>query len=291
MSTTESAPFGVRSMSAPLRRVAVRRPTVSGDWTEANWSQAPDPVALERQHEEFVELLTELGVGVELLDSLPDQLDACYVRDPVVVLDAGTVVLRAAKPVRRREGKFLAADLERLGVPSAAVLTEPALADGGDLIWLDQDTMAVGRSYRTNQDGIRQLRELLSEQGTRVISYDLAHDQGPSRVLHLMSVISPIADDMAVVYTPLAPVALMEDLAERGVRVIEVPPEEYLTIGCNILAVRPGVLVMCDGNPETRRRLEAAGCEVHTYSSSEISVKGEGGPTCLTLPLLRGLPD
>jgi N-dimethylarginine dimethylaminohydrolase len=274
-------------MSAPLRRVAVRRPTVSGDWGEANWQQVPDPALLERQHEEFAELLTELGTTVELLDPLPDQLDACYVRDPVVLLDAGIVVLRCAKPVRRREGEFLAADLEAAGVPRAGALSEGAVADGGDLIWLDEQTMAVGRSYRTNPEGIRQLRGLLSEQGTTLISYDLAHDQGPSRVLHLMSVISPIADDMAVVYPPLAPVALIEDLAERGVRVIEVPHDEYLTIGCNILAIRPGVLVMCDGNPETRRRLEAAGCEVYTYAGSEISLKGEGGPTCLTLPLLR----
>jgi N-dimethylarginine dimethylaminohydrolase len=275
-------------MSAPLRRVAVRRPTVSGDWTKANWLEVPDPVVLARQHEAFVELLTELGTSVELLDSLPDQLDACYVRDPVVVLDAGAVVLRCAKPVRRREGEFLAADLEAVGVPRAGALGEHAVADGGDLIWLDQETMAVGRSYRTNEEGIRQLGGLLSEQRTRLVSYDLAHDQGPARVLHLMSVISPIADDMAAVYPPLAPVALMEDLAERGVRVIEVPHDEYLTLGCNILAVRPGVLVMCDGNPETRRRLESAGCEVHTYAGSEISLKGEGGPTCLTLPLLRG---
>jgi N-dimethylarginine dimethylaminohydrolase len=287
MSAIESAQFGVRSMSAPLRRVAVRRPALSGDWAEANWQQVPDPSTLERQHEGFVELVSKLGATVELLDPLPDQLDACYVRDPVLLLDEGIAVLRCAKPIRRREGEFLAADLEAAGVPRAGALSEPAVADGGDLIWLDQATMAVGRGYRTNPEGIKQLRGLLSKQGTRLISYDLAHDQGPSRVLHLMSVISPIADDMAVVYPPLAPVALMEDLAERGVRVIEVPHDEYLTLGCNVLAVRPGVVVMCDGNPETRRRLEAAGCEVHTYAGSEISMKGEGGPTCLTLPLLR----
>lgn len=274
-------------MSAPLRRVAVRRPALSGDWGTANWQEAPDPAALERQHEGFAQLLSELGASVELLDPLPDQLDACYVRDPVLLLDAGTFVLRCAKPVRRREGEFLAADLEAAGVPRAGAFTEPAVADGGDLIWLDEATMAVGRSYRTNQAGIEQLRDLLRDQGTNLISYDLAHDQGPDRVLHLMSVISPIADDMAVVYPPLAPVAMMEDLAARGVGVIEVPDDEYLTLGCNILAIRPGVLVMCEGNPETRRRLEAAGCEVHTYPGSEISVKGEGGPTCLTLPLLR----
>jgi N-dimethylarginine dimethylaminohydrolase len=287
MPAVESAPFGVRSMSAPLRRVAVRRPAASGDWSAANWRGVPAPAALERQHEKFVELLTDLGSAVELLDPLPGQLDACYVRDPVLLLDAGTLALRCAKPIRRREGEFLALDLKAMGVPRAGALGEPAVADGGDLIWLDEETMAVGRSYRTNQEGIQQLRDLLSEQGTHLISYDLAHDQGPSRVLHLMSVVSPIADDMAVLYPPLAPVAMMEDLAERGVRVIEVPHDDYLTLGCNILAVRPGVVVMCDGNSETRRRLEARGCEVHTYEGSEISLKGEGGPTCLTLPLLR----
>lgn len=275
-------------MSAPLRRVAVRRPTVSGDWTEADWQGRPDPVALERQHEAFVELLTELGSAVEVLDPLADQPDACYVRDPVLLLDAGTLVLRCGKPIRRGEGACLAADLEVVGIPVAAAMSEPAVADGGDLIWLDEETVVVGRSYRTSQEGIEQLRGLLREQGTQLVSYDLPHDQGPSRVLHLMSIISPIADDLAVVYPRLAPVGLMEELAERGVRVIDVPDEDYVTLGCNVLAVRPGVLVMCDDNVTTRRRLEAVGCEVHTYAGSEISLKGEGGPTCLTLPLLRG---
>jgi N-dimethylarginine dimethylaminohydrolase len=166
-------------------------------------------------------------------------------------------------------------------------MTEPGVSDGGDLIWLDDHTVAAGRGYRTNRDGTRQLHRLLKEQGVSLISYDLPHAQGPSRVLHLMSLISPIADDMAVVYPPLTPVALMEDLAERGIRVIDVPDAEYPSLGCNILAVRPGVLVMCEGNSLMRRTLESAGCEVHTYKGSEISIKGEGGPTCLTLPILR----
>jgi dimethylargininase len=281
------ARFGVRSMVAPLRRVLLRRPATSGDFAAANW-RLPDPVLLARQHEQLCQLLTDLGCEVETAAAVPDLVDATYVRDAGMVAGRGAVLFRMAKPVRAAEPELLGAALEAAGVPPVARLTGTARADGGDIIWLDENSLLVGRSYRTNAEGVRQLRDILAAEGVGVASVDMPHDQGPGHVLHLMSVISPVADDLAVVYPPLAPVPLMEELAARAVRIVPVPPEEYASMAGNVLPVRPGVVIMLDGNPQTRKALQAAGCEVHVYDGSEISLKGDGGPTCLTQPLLRG---
>jgi dimethylargininase len=277
---------GVRSMVTPLRRVLVRRPATSGDFAAADW-RPPDPVLLARQHELFCQLLTGLGCELELAAQLDGLVDATYVRDPGMVTGRGAILFQMVKPIRAGEPGLLGVALEAAGVPVVGELTGPARADGGDVIWLDDRSVLVGRSYRTNAEGVRQLREILAVEGVGVASTDMPHDRGPEHVLHLMSVISPVADDLAVVYPSLAPVPLMEELADRGVRVVPVPSAEYETMACNVLAVRPGVVVMLDGNPLTRKALEASGCEVHVYDGSEISVKGDGGPTCLTQPLLR----
>ncbi len=278
--------FGVRSMSAPLRRVLLRRPSVTGDFGAAAW-RTPDPGLLARQHEAFGQLLTDLGCEVEVAPAVDGLVDATYVRDPGLVTGAGAVLFQMAKPVRAAEPAQLGAALEACGVPVVARLTGTARADGGDFIWLDERTMVAGRSYRTNTEGLRQLTRVFAAEGTAVQPVDLPHDRGPGHVLHLMSLISPVADDLAVVYPPLAPVALMQTLAERGIQVVPVDGDEYQTMGCNVLAVEPRKVVVVDGNPRTRAALEAAGCEVHAYDGSEISLKGDGGPTCLTAPVWR----
>jgi len=281
------ARFGVRSMSAPLRRVLVRSPATTGDFAGADW-RAPDPELLARQHDQFCELLAGLGCDVEVAAAADEMVDATYVRDAGTVTGRGAVLFQLAKPARAAEPPLLGTAFEAAGVPVIAELTGPARADGGDIIWLDERTMLVGRSYRTNLAGVHQLREIMAAEDVVVGSADMPHDRGPEHVLHLMSVISPVADDLAVVYPPLAPVPLMEELAARRIRIIEVPADEYECMACNVLAVRPGVVVMLDGNPKTRAALAAAGCEVHVYDGSEISIKGDGGPTCLTAPILRG---
>ncbi len=278
--------FGVRSMVAPLRRVLVRRPATMGDFAGADW-RAPDPDLLGRQHDQFCQLLADLGSDVEVAAAADEMVDATYVRDPGMVTGRGAVLFQMVKPARAAEPPLLGTALEAAGVPVVAELSGLARADGGDIIWLDERTLLVGRSYRTNAAGVHQLREILAAEDVVVASADMPHDRGPEHVLHLMSVISPVADDVAVVYPPLAPVPLMEELAARNVRVIEVPAAEYETMACNVLAVRPGVVVMLDGNPQTRAALTRAGCEVHVYDGSEISLKGDGGPTCLTAPILR----
>jgi N-dimethylarginine dimethylaminohydrolase len=278
--------FGVTSMSAPLRRVLVRRPATSGDFAGAGW-RPPDPAALVRQHEAFCALLDGLGCEVVVAAAIDGLVDACFTYDPAFVTAAGAILLRSPKPIRTGEADAMAPDLEAAGVPVVARLYGGAHADGGDLCWLDERTLAAGRGYRTNAEAHRQLAEVLAGEGVELVRADLPHDRGAGHVLHLMSVLSPVADDLAVVYEPLAPVSLLEELDARGVRRIAVEAGEYETLASNVLAVRPGVVVVVDGNPRTRRALESAGCEVHPYDGSELSLKGDGGPTCLTRPLLR----
>jgi N-dimethylarginine dimethylaminohydrolase len=281
-----TAGFGVRSMSAPLRRVLLRRPSLTGDFAAADW-RVPDAGLLRSQHEAFGQLLTDLGCEVEVAPAIDGLVDATYVRDPGLVTGAGVVLFQMAKPVRETEPGHLGAALAAAGVPVAGRLAGAARADGGDFIWLDERTVLAGRSYRTNAEALRQLAQILAAEGVSLESADLPHHRGPAHVLHLISVISPVADDLALVYLPLAPVALMQTLAGRGIAVVPVPAEEFATMGPNVLAVGPRRVVMLNGNPKTRAVLEAAGCEVHGYDGSDISLKGDGGPTCLTAPIWR----
>jgi N-dimethylarginine dimethylaminohydrolase len=278
--------YGVTSMTAPLRRVLVRRPATSGDWEGAGW-RVPDPVALARQHEAFCALLAGLGPEVEVAGALDGQVDAVYMHDPLLVTARGGIPLNMRKPARRREPGHARDELERLGVPVLGMLPGDAYADAGDRFWLADDLMAIGLGYRTNRAGAAAVAALAAPEGVAVETYDLPHDQGPAHVLHLQSLVSAITDDLCVVYEPLAPVRLLDDLRASGRRWIAIDRESYDAMGCNILAVRPGVVVMVDGAPAVRRALEDEGVEVHVYDGSELSLKGDGGPTCLTAPLLR----
>jgi dimethylargininase len=270
-------------MVGTLRRVLVRRPPadVSG-WRELGWHAAPDPARLGAEHEAFCAILED--AGAEVLVGDPTTLDAIYAFDPALVGDGGAVLLRPGKEARRAEVDATAADLERACVPVAARLDEPALAEGGDFLWLDERTILAGRGYRTNSDGIRTLERLL---GVEMLVFDLPHLRGSSACLHLLSLLSALDDDLVVAYLPLMPVRLVQLLAERGIRVIEVPDDEFETMGPNVLALAPRVALALAGNHETRRRLERAGVDIAVYSGDELSRKGDGGPTCLTRPLLR----
>ena len=239
------------------------------------------------EHEAFCALLADAGAEVVAAEApLGADPDAIYAFDPALVTDRGAVLLRPGKEARRVEVDAMAADLAEAGVPVAARLESPALAEGGDTLWLDERTLLAGRGYRTNDAGIEALRRALPD--VEVIAFDLPHLNGAAEVLHLLSLLSPLDADLAVAYLPLMPVRLVELLRERGVELVEVPEEEFWTMGPNVLALAPRVALALGGNDETRRRLERAGVDVRVYRGDEISRKGDGGPTCLTRPLLRG---
>lgn len=281
-----SASFGVTSMVAPLQRVLVRKPATTGDWDGAGW-RTPDAATLERQHEQLVELLDGLGVEVIVADALPELVDSVYMHDSSLVSGRGAVALNMAKTVRQTEPGHARAEFERLGIPVLGTLEGDAYLDGGDHFYLDDTTVAIGLGYRTNRRGAAALQELLAPEGIHVETYDMPHDQGPDYVLHLQSFLSAATEDLYIVFEPLAPVRLLQDLKARGIEWIAIDEESYHAMGCNILPVRPGVVVVVDGAPKVRQALEAKGVEVHAYDGTDLSLKGDGGPTCLTAPLLR----
>ncbi len=283
--------MAIQDQVSHLRRVYVRSPRADDPaaWEAYGWRSAPDAARARDEHAAFRAVLE--GAGAEVVEGgtdVPGDPDAIYAYDPVLMTDHGAVLLRPGKPGRRREPEAVGTDLGAVGVPIAGRLQEPGVAEGGDMFWLDATTLLVGRGYRTDDDGIRQLRAILEPMGVTVTVFDLPHRHGPQECLHLMSLISLLDRDLAVVYPPLAPVRLIELLRERGVGSVEVPDEEFDTMGPNVLALGPRVALALDGNPETRRRMETAGVEVRTYVGEEISRKGDGGPTCLTKPLERG---
>ncbi len=277
--------FGVTSMTGELSSVAVRPPSTRGDYQRAHWAHPLDLDLLVEQHAAFVALLQHLGCGVVELTPTDDMPDAIFTYDPCFVVGDGFIELQGAKAVRAGEPPLLSSELQDLGVPLIGRLTGAATADGGDMFWLDDHTLAVGRSYRTNDDAVDQLRSILEPQ-VRIEAFDLPHDLGPEYCLHLMSVVSPIRDDLAVVYERLAPIRLLEALRSRGVELLPLPESDYASLGCNVLTVRPGVVIIASGNDATAQLLRDHGVDVHVYQASEIS-KGEGGPTCLTRPILR----
>jgi N-dimethylarginine dimethylaminohydrolase len=285
--SVEPKTYGCQSMTGELRRVLVRAPRAEDlhGWQSCGWRAEPAARRIAEEHEAFCALLEDGGAEVVFAESGADgNPDAIYTYDPALVADEGALLLHPGKKCRRGEVGAMAEDFERAGVPVAGELHDPEWAEGGDCCWLDDRTLLVGCGYRTNEAGIARLRALLPE--VEVVVYDLPHWHGRGEVMHLMSLISPLAPDLAAVYAPLLPTRLAQLLEEREVELVEVPDEEFSSMGSNVLALAPRVALAVEGNPRTRERMERAGVEVLTYRGEELS-KGDGGPTCLTRPLLR----
>lgn len=281
--------FGAQSMTAPLREVLVKRPgrAFGGAYDDPahGFLHRVDLDRAQREHDAFVGTLVALGVRVHGLETELTSPDLVYTFDPLLVTDRGAIPLRPGKPNRAAEPAAIEAWTTAAGIPTTGRIEAPGTIEGGDTFWLRPDLFCIGRTLRTNSEGARQLAGIV---GGDVRIFDLPYGRGPAELIHLLSVISLVADDLAVVYLPLLPVALWELLRELGIRLVEVPDPEFATLGCNVLAVRPGVVVLAEGNPGTAAALASAWCEVHTYPASEIGINGSGGPTCLTRPILRG---
>ena len=287
--------YGAEDRSKPLARVIMRAPgPAMAAANPADWHYGPgfDPVQAEAQHAELARIVAASGATVHWMPSGDDGLsDAVFVQDPSFVTRHGAVVLNMGKALRRREPALHADFYKVLGVPVIGQLSGDATVESGDCFWLDPDTLAVGRGARTNQAGIDALASILRPYGMAVQAYDLPWWTGPDACLHLMSLVSPLGPDIALIHAPLLPYALWAEMTARGWKLLHAPEAEFMAsngLSLNVLALAPRDLVMVDGFPETRALMEAAGCRVQVFKGDALCIACEGGPTCLTRPVLRG---
>jgi N-dimethylarginine dimethylaminohydrolase len=261
---------------------------IDADWKTLNFLSAPDFKVALTESAQFEKHIRDNGAEVKFFPSEEVlSLDSIYCRDASIATDAGMIICNMGKPARSGEPSACAKEYAKNAIKILGEIKSPGKVEGGDVAWLDTQTLAVGRTYRTNAEGVRQLREMLAPIGVSVLEVQLPHYKGPGDVFHLMSILSPVDKDLAVVYSPLMPIVFREELINRGYRFVEVPESEFDTMGCNVLALAPRKCLMVKGNPKTKEQLHAAGCEVIEYDGQEISYKGGGGPTCLTRPVFR----
>jgi len=279
-----------------LTRVLLKHPRdafvtdemIASQWRSLAFTAPPSLARAVDEYAAFVDILRTAGTKIDFLPaSGATNLDSLYVRDASIVCSGGVVLCRMGKPLRRNEPEAQKSTYRQLGIPIVGEIQAPGTVEGGDTLWLDERTLAVGRGYRTNTEGIRQLTEILRPLGVQVLVYDLPHWNGAGECLHLMSMISPVAEKVAVVYSRIMAVAFVEWLKEAGWTLIEMPESEFDTMGCNVLALGEGKVVIANRNPETSALLQAAGLAVLEYQGDHISHNRQGGPTCLTRPVYR----
>lgn len=271
-----------------VRNAFVSDEVLTKQWQELNYLLKPDFDKSIVEYENFQILLLDNNIEVEYFpEDANTKIDSIYCRDASIATDYGMIICSMGKEGRRLEPEAQQRLFKANQIPILGEIKAPGTLEGGDVAWLDKKTIAVGHSYRTNKEGIRQLKALLSPIGIEVIVADLPHYKGAEDVFHLMSILSPVDKDLAVVYSPLMPIRFRNFLLHKGFELVEVPEDEFESMGCNVLAIGPRKCVIVEGNPKTQIALEKAGCEVFTYRGQEISVKGGGGPTCLTRPMKR----
>ena len=285
------------SMVGSLQRLLVCSPAAAGwnqperadRWRDLGFHHAPQSDEALAQHADLVHELEAAGAEIIELPSAADfSIDAVYAHDASLATDFGLIVMRPGKPNRAVEGRHHRALCQQLGIPIFGEISAPGTTEAGDIVWLDPKTLLVGRGFRTNAEGIEQLRRLLAPKGVEVLSAALPYGSGPSACLHLMSLISLLDEQTALVDLPWLAVETVELLKQRGFQFIEIDYTERDTLACNVLALGEKRLLAIEENHNTNDRLRLAGFDVHTFPGSELCINGGGGPTCLTRPLLRG---
>lgn len=263
---------------------------ISNNWKQLNYLQRPDLQEAVIEYDKFESVLLNYSSSISYLP--PDDtvnMDSIYCRDAGISTNAGMIICKMGKDARNNEPHALKKACQKTGVNILGEISGSGTLEGGDVAWLDEHTLAVGHTYRTNEEGIRQLKEMVDPLNVEVVTVQLPHYKGPSDVFHLMSIFSPVDYDIAVVYSPLMPIGFRNFLIEKKYTLVEVSDDEFETMGCNVLALSPGVCLMVEGNNKTKTLLEKSGCKVILYDGNEISIKGGGGPTCLTRPIYRSI--
>ena len=290
--------YSCHNMVNPIKKIILKHPkdafkdqdTINKQFSRLNYFEAPNFNKAISDYDKFVGLLISFDIELHFLPKdNSTSIDSIYTHDPCVVSNNGVILCNMGKKSRLAEPNTMEEYFKSIQLPILGRIKAPGTLEGGDVVWIDEKTIAVGEGYRTNKEGIKQLKHLLSDQVEKVISVPIPHWTGPKDCLHLMSNISPIDHNLYLVYSRLLPVPFRKYLLDRNIELIDVPDEEYESMGCNVLAVAPRKVIMINGNLITKQLLEKKDIEVYTYDGAEISIKGAGGPTCLTRPFVRSI--
>ena len=293
-----SMAYSCHNMVNPIKKIILKHPkdafkdqdTINKQFSRLNYFEAPNFNKAISDYDKFVGLLISFDIELHFLPKdNSTSIDSIYTHDPCVVSNNGVILCNMGKKARLAEPNTLEDYFKSIQLPILGRIKAPGTLEGGDVVWIDEKTIAVGEGYRTNKEGIKQLKHLLSDQVENVISVPIPHWSGPEDCLHLMSNISPVDHNLYLVYSRLLPVPFRKYLLDRNIELIDVPDEEYESMGCNVLAVAPRKVIMINGNLITKQLLEKKDIEVYTYDGAEISIKGAGGPTCLTRPFVRSI--
>ena len=194
-------------MVEPLLQAVVRKP---GAWlavqdpTKWHYTSRPDAALAMQQHDAFTSILTKHGVQLHYHSSdagIEGDSDSIFVHDPMLTTPAGAIMMQLGKPLRQAEGRAMKAMVQSLGVPILGELEGNATAEGGDCLWLDSKTLAIGEGYRTNMKGISKIATWLQPHGVTVVPFQLPHFHGADACLHLQSLISYAGPNVAVRHT------------------------------------------------------------------------------------------
>ena len=274
----------------PVKNAFVSEQVLKEQWRAHNFLDQPDYKTTLVEYDFFRKILQKNGATLyDFPFNKNVSIDSIYCRDASIATNFGMIICNMGKETRISEPSAQLEIFKNNSIPILGIIESPGTLEGGDVAWLDEKTLAVGLTYRTNENGIKQLKKLLEPKGIQVLVAHLPHYKGTSDVFHLMSILSPVARNLAVVYSPLMPIKFRNELIKRKIELIEVPDEEFESMGCNVLAIAPKECLMVEGNPKTQKALIKAGCKVTNYKGKNISVFGGGGPTCLTRPMLREL--
>ena len=292
--------FNCNNMVDPIKKILLNHPKnaffnqnkINSEFKELNFFDAPDYNESLNEYEAFIDILKFHNIELYFLDGdNTNTIDSIYAHDPFIISNDGAIICNMGKKNRISEIENVKIFLKNNEIPILGEISAPGKLEGGDIVWIDKHNIAIGIGYRSNIEGAKQLGEILSGCVKNIIPVPLPHWNGPNDCLHLMSNLSPIDSNLFLVFSKLLPVQFIQYLKENKIELIEVPFNEYETMACNVLAIAPREVIMLEGNPITKKLLENENVIVHTYKGSEISLKGAGGPTCLTKPFLRLLPN
>ena len=285
-----------QDMVNPVKQILLKHPKdafinqtkIDQEFVRLNYSGNPSFKKDCKDYEKFLTLIKSFNPEIHFLPvNKSTSLDSIYTHDPCIISNKGIIICNMGKNDRSQEPEAMQQYFQSIGIPILGKINDPGRLEGGDVVWINEKTIAVGEGYRSNKEGIKQLRTLLSELVENFITVPLPHWNGPRDCLHLMSNISPIDHNLFLVYSRLLPVQFRKYLLRQKIELIEVPDEEYNSMGCNVLAMANKKVIMIKGNPITQKKLEQKGVAIYTYDGTEISLKGAGGPTCLTRPFFR----